>query len=247
MSYKSNHQQHRFSLGDSQNALTRLVVINLTVFITLALCRAYFFFIYQDIIALEAAFRSSVLKWFALSPDPLKLIYRPWSFFIFPFANLGFWMVLGNMLWLWAFGFIFQDLSGNRKLIPLYLYGGWAGGIVYLILAAWLKVPADAIGYYGAAPSVMAVAIATTMLSPQYRIMPDLMGGFPLWMLTAFYVLISMITKAPNDLLSYMPIIAGGAMGYLFMQLIWKGYDISSWMSNLFEWAGNLFNPDKRR
>lgn len=243
----SYHQKHSFSLGDSRNALTRLVVINLIVFITLALCRAYFFFIYQDLIALEAAFRSTVLKWFVLSPDPANVLFRPWSLFLFPFANLGFWMVLGNMLWLWAFGFIFQDLSGNRMLIPLYLYGGWAGGLVYLIVAAWLQVPSETMGYYGAAPSVMAIAIATTLLSPQYRIMPDLMGGFPLWVLTAFYVLITVITRIPDGLLSFMPILAGGAMGWLFMLLRWKGYDMSAWMSDLFDWTSNLFNPDKRR
>ena len=247
MSYQSNHKEFRFSLGDSRNALTRLLVINLTVFITLALCRAYFFFIYRDIYQLEAAFHSQVLQWFVLSPDPLKLIYRPWTLIIFPFANLGVWTIIGNMLWLWAYGFIFQDLSGNRKLIPLYFYGGWAGGLVYWLLAAWLKLPTDALGYFGAAPSVMAIVIATTLLSPQYRVVPDLFGGFPLWMLTVLYVLMTLITRAPENVLSYMPIVAGGLMGYLFMQLLWKGYDISKWMSALFDWAGKLFNPDRGR
>jgi hypothetical protein len=91
----------------------------------------------------------------------------------------------------------------------------------------------------------MAVAIATTMLSPYYRLFPQLMGGFPLWILTVVYVLISVATKPLQQPLTYLPLLAGAAMGFLFMQLIRMGYDLSEWMNGLFDWANNLFNPDK--
>jgi membrane associated rhomboid family serine protease len=247
MRYDTSRGEFRLSLGDSNNALIKLIAINLIVFITLSLCRAYYFFFYQDMAALEAAFRQQVLQWFVLSPDLSKLISRPWTFFVFPFASLGVWMILGNMLWLWAFGFILQDLSGYRRMIPLYLYGGWAGGIAYLITAQFMKMPLDTIGYYNPAPSVMAIAVATTLLTPNYRIMPDLRGGFPLWILTAFYVLISIATQPIDQPQQYLPLIAGGLTGFLFMYLLQKGYDTSRWMSNFFEWAQNLFNPDKAR
>jgi membrane associated rhomboid family serine protease len=154
-------------------------------------------------------------------------------------------MVLGNMLWLWAFGFIFQDLSGNRKIIALYLYGGVAGSLGYLLASSLLPDATSAGLFYGAAPSVMAVAIATTMLSPYYRLFPQLMGGFPLWVLTVVYVLVSVATKPLQQPLSYLPLLAGGAMGFVFMQLIRMGYDLSDWMNRIFDWANDLFNPEK--
>jgi len=234
-----------YSLGDSQNSLTRLVIINLVVFITLALCRAYFFFFYQDTAQIEQIFRQQILQWFALPGQFQQLLYRPWTLLSAMFTNVGVWMVLGNMLWLWAFGFIFQDLSGNRKIIALYLYGGVAGSLGYLLASSLLPDATSAGLFYGAAPSVMAVAIATTMLSPYYRLFPQLMGGFPLWVLTVVYVLVSVATKPLQQPLSYLPLLAGGAMGFVFMQLIRMGYDLSDWMNRIFDWANNLFNPEK--
>lgn len=234
-----------YSLGDSQNSLTRLVIINLIVFITLALCRAYFFFFYQDTAQIEQIFRQQILQWFALPGQFQQLLYRPWTLLSAMFTNVGVWMVLGNMLWLWAFGFIFQDLSGNRKIIALYLYGGVAGSLGYLLASSLLPDATSAGLFYGAAPSVMAVAIATTMLSPYYRLFPQLMGGFPLWVLTVVYVLVSVATKPLQQPLSYLPLLAGGAMGFVFMQLIRMGYDLSDWMNRIFDWANDLFNPEK--
>lgn len=234
-----------YSLGDSQNSLTRLVIINLVVFITLALCRAYFFFFYQDTAQIEQIFRQQILQWFALPGQFQQLLYRPWTLLSTMFTNVGVWMVLGNMLWLWAFGFIFQDLSGNRKIVALYLYGGVAGSLGYLLASSILPDATSAGLFYGAAPSVMAVAIATTMLSPYYRLFPQLMGGFPLWVLTVVYVLVSVATKPLQQPISYLPLLAGGAMGFVFMQLIRMGYDLSDWMNRIFDWANDLFNPEK--
>ncbi|MFZ9694272.1 MAG: rhomboid family intramembrane serine protease [Chitinophagaceae bacterium] len=246
MSYDRLRIERRISLGDSNNALLKLVAVNLILFVTLALCRAYFFFIYQDLAAIENAFYQQILPWFVLPIKLDTLISRPWTFLSFPFVNAGVWMVLGNMLWLWAFGFIVQDLTGYRKIIPLYLYGGWASGVTFFITAQLLETPTDT-GFYGAAPAVMTMAIAATTLAPQYRILPELRGGFPLWILTVFYVLINLGTQPLHQPLSYLPLVAGGLTGFLFIRLLQKGYDTSKWMSNFFEWVNNLFNPDKKR
>lgn len=245
MAYTTSYSE-RFSLGDNHNALTRLIIIHLVFFITLALCRTYFFFFYQDPAQIEAAFRENILQWFALPGKPGALASRPWTLLTAMFSNMGIWMIIGLMLWLWAFGFIFQDLSGNRKIIPLYLYGGLAGSLGYLLISG--LQPAVATGlFYGSAPAVMAVVIATTMLSPHYRLLPQLMGGFPLWVLTAIYVLINIGTQPLQQPLSYVPQLAGGLMGFVFMQLLRMGYDCSEWMNQLYDKAVHLFDPQRPR
>jgi len=234
-----------YSLGDSQNSLTRLVIINLIIFIFLALCRAYFFFFFQDIAQIDLTFRNQILHWFALPGTPSQLLYRPWTLLTAPFTNVGIWMVLTHMLWLWAFGFILQDLSGNRKIVALYLYGGLAGALGYVLTTAVFPgMPVDGL-FYGAGPSVMAIAIASTMLSPQYRMFSQIMGGIPLWVLTALYVLLSVATQPLEHPQSYMPLLFGAFMGFIFMHLIRMGYDLSEWMNRLFDGVSNLFNPDK--
>ena len=80
--------------------------------------------------------------------------------------------LLSNMLWLWAFGYILQELSGNDKIIPIYIYGGLAGGL-FFILANYLVPPlreqAGNNALFGDTAGTMAVAMATTTLSPNYR------------------------------------------------------------------------------
>ena len=145
------------------------------------------------------------------------------------FTHVGIWMTLANMLWLWTFGYIMQDLTGNRKIIPLFIYGGLAGAIAFLIAVNLLpaaQTPANAV-YFGASASITAIAVATTMVSPGYRIFPMLNGGFPLWILTAFYLVISIATVPYYSVEAYMPQVAGEFMGFLFIWLIRRGYDWS--------------------
>lgn len=234
----------RLTLGDASNALIKLVAANLIVFITLSLCKAYLFFFYQDRAVLEATFRTSILPWFLLPSSAGEILTHWWTLFTFPFANLGIWMVIGNMLWLWAFGFIFQDLSGNRKIIPLYLYGAWAGGLTYVVASLFFPSVGSTSSDMGSSAAVMAIAVATTLLTPEYRIMPSLLGGFPLWALSSLYILITLTTRPLDQPLSYLPLLAGGLTGFIFMRLIGRGIDTSAWMSSLFDWAGQLFNPN---
>jgi hypothetical protein len=81
-----------------------------------------------------------------------------------------------------GFGYILQDLSGNRKLLPLYLYGGFFGALVYLLSAntlPYLQTTVTNGGFMiGGGAAVMAIAVATTTLAPDYRIFPLISGEF---------------------------------------------------------------------
>ena len=45
---------------------------------------------------------------------------------------MAYFNMLGNLLWIAAFGYILQDLAGNSKLIPLFIYGGLAGALFFI-------------------------------------------------------------------------------------------------------------------
>lgn len=246
MSYTEKQYQQRFSLGQSNNTLTRLIVINLVVFITLALIKVFYYYMYRQEALVSSHFNNEALIWAVLPSDLNTFASRPWTILTAMFTHTGVWMILANMLWLWTFGYIMQDLTGNRKIIPLYIYGGLAGAIAFLIAANLLPHTAQVnTVYFGASASITAIAIATTMVSPGYKIFPMLNGGFPLWILTALYLVISIATVPAYRIEVYIPQVAGAAMGFLFIWLIRQGYDWSEWMSNFFDWVNNLFNPDK--
>jgi hypothetical protein len=152
------------------------------------------------------------------------------------------------MLWLWAFGYIFQDMAGNNKIVPVFIYGALGGALAYML--AYNVVPplreqllvAKALG---ASAGVMAIAIATTVLAPGYRIFPMINGGIPLWIITMIFVIIDLATIPYSNPGGHIAHLAGAGMGFLFVSQLRRGRDWSTWINNFFDWVNNLFNPEK--
>jgi len=154
------------------------------------------------------------------------------------------------MLWLWGFGYIMQDLTGNRKLFPVFIYGGLAGAFSFILAFNIFPAFQDQLAgaeALGASAGIMAIAVVTTMVAPGFRIFPMLNGGIPLWVLTSLYLVIDLATIPVSNPGGHIAHLGGALMGFLFMVMLRKGYDLSEWMNNFYDWINNLFNPDKPR
>lgn len=236
----SEYYQERLSLGDRKNALTRLIAIHLIVFITLMMARTYFYFTRPDEAKALGDFTRQFFSWFGLPDTWGEWLVKPWTLLTAPFSHLSVWTVFGNMLWLWVFGYILQDLSGNRKIIPLFLYGSIIGCISFLLL------PGNSEYYFGATAGVGAIAVATTFISPYYRIFPLLGGGIPLWGLTLFYVVSALSSLNSYTLAGALPQVSGLLAGGIYYLVLREGIDLTEWMSRLFDWFNDLLNPEKQ-
>ncbi len=236
--YKSNQKT-----GLADDPLIMLIAINLTVFIGLMMIKVMYYFS-QSI----ETYYTEILNWVSLPASFDKLLTRPWTLITHMFLHNGVWHVFGNMLWLWAFGFILKDLVGKRKVVPIYIYGGLAGALIFVLAFNFFNVfkselpVATAIG---ASAGVMAIAVATTTLAPNYRIFPMLNGGIPLWVLTLVFLVIDLATIPSNNAGGHMAHLAGALTGFLFIVFLQKGYDGSIWMNHFFDWVNDLFNPNK--
>ncbi len=242
--------RHKISLGQKGNALLTLVAISLVLFVILSFLKAVWYFRYQDSQLALSFFNKNVLSWFTLPADPSKIAGRPWTIITHMFTHDNFWKLFANMLWLWCFGYIMQDLTGNKKIIPVFIYGALGGALAFMLAYNLLPALLAYTPYastLGASAGVMAVAIATTMVSPGYRLFPMIGGGLPLWILTALYVISDFITISISDTGTLITHLAGALTGFLFIFFLRLGYDWSEWMNNFFEWIGNLFNPERPR
>ncbi|MCY7310718.1 MAG: rhomboid family intramembrane serine protease [Chitinophagaceae bacterium] len=247
MTYSEKQYKQRITLGQSGNTLMMLIAICLLMFIGLAFMKAVWFFRFPKEIA-PSLFTKNVLGWFVLPADGDRLLSRPWTIITHMFAHDNIWRVFSNMLWLWCFGYIMQDLTGNKKIVPIFVYGGVAGGIAFMLAYNFVPSLQTQLPYAsaaGASAGVMAVAIATTMISPQYKIFPMIAGGIPLWVLTALYLISDLATVSVSDTGNLIAHLTGALTGFLFIIFLRRGYDGSEWMSNFFDWVANLFNPDK--
>lgn len=248
MSYYQQRNRSRLSIGQDGNALTLLLAINLSVFAILAFIKVVYYFSFGD--QGLALFQDQIFRWFTLPADLSLLVTRPWTLLTHMFVHdtVSIWHILGNMLWLWAFGYILQDLAGNKKLFPLYFYGAMAGAAAYILafnLIGPLRVDLPNAQAYGASAGVMAIAIGTTTLAPNYRIFQMINGGIPLWVITIIYLIIDLASITNGNPGGHIAHLAGAGMGYAFILALQRGHDWGTWINNFFDWVNNLFNPDK--
>lgn len=248
MSYYQQRNRSRLSIGQDGNTLTMLLAINLTVFAILAFIKVVYYFSFGD--QGVGLFQEQIFRWFTLPADLGTFVTRPWTLLTHMFVHDtgSIWHILGNMIWLWAFGSILQDLAGNKKIFPLYFYGAIAGAVAFIVtynLIGPLKAEMPYAYAFGASAGVMAIAIGTTVLAPGYRIFPMLNGGIPLWVITVIYLIVDVATIPTNNPGGHIAHIAGAGMGYVFVLALQKGHDWGEWINNFFDWVNNLFNPDK--
>ncbi len=223
-------------LGAENDALIKIVAINVLVAAMLLLVRGIYQLSHIDL----SFYQSQVLKYFLVPSDWLAFLRSPWTLATFMFVHIDVWSLIANMLWLWAFGTIMQTLYGGGRLAPLYIYGGLAGAVFFMLAGSFTSSVAS---LAGAAPCIMAVAVAVTVAAPGYRIFPMLAGGIPLWVLTLLYAIINLAGLSYNPAV-YFAQLAGGAAGFVYITLLNRGTDIGIWMGRLHDWFFNLFNPD---
>lgn len=246
MRVMEDNYRKKMALGQDGNALVQLVVINGCLFVILQ----FIYLLYKLNSRNPAAYDSNVFNWFVLPGTVEKLSSRPWTFLTYMFSDRHVLRFVGNMFWLWCFGYILQDMTGNRKLVPIYLYGGIAGASLFILSYAifpQLQGAAPAARLVGSNAAIMAIAIATTTVAPDYRIFPMINGGIPLWIVTLLYLLVDFSSIAHGDAAAYIANLAGGGAGFFFIYQMRRGHDASVWMNQVFDWANDLFNPDKKR
>ncbi len=240
--YKSPKRKILF--GDDNNAIVALFAFNVIFFLLLCTIQVVYFFFQKDGIA----FNTEVVQYFELPAQLTKLGQRPWTILVYMFSHISVWTILSNMLWLWAFGYILQDITGNQKIIPIYIYGGLMGALFFILsnyLIPPLKPLVQDASLLGANAATMAVAVATTTLAPDYRFFRNLNGGIPIWVLTLVYILIDYSGIAGLSAAYSISHLGGAFAGFLFIILLQKDIDGSRWMNNFYHWFMNLFTPDK--
>ena len=232
----------KITLGDDSNALMMLVGMNALIFISFGIIQILYYLTQST----TTAFHYEILRWFIVPAKLSSLAVLPWTIFTYMFVHVGVIYTVITLVWLWVFGSILQDLSGNSKIIPIYIYGGVAGAIIFVAANYLIPSLRNQVEYsfmLGGNAAIMAIAVATTTLSPDYRLFKMLNGGIPLWILTLLYIVIDIAgSHGMGEQLAHL---GGGLTGFLFIVSMRKGYDWSLWMHKLYNWFLNLFNPDK--
>ncbi len=239
-------KRNRFTLGQDNNALMNLFILNVIFFLVLLTLQVTYFFYQQT----ADIYNTQVVQWFELPASLTKFSERPWTIVTYMFSDTGnnLMRILSNMLWLWAFGYVLQELTGNDKIIPIYIYGGVAGGLVFIAsnyMIPPLQSQVNNAALLGANAGTIAVAMATTTLSPNHKFFTMIRGGISIWVLMAVYLIVDFAGVASMSAAYSLSHIAGALAGFLFVVLLRRGKDGSVWMNKFYHWFTNLFTPAK--
>lgn len=241
----STRNKTQVLLGQNNNGLVWLIIANTVFFSLILFLKLVFFFAGSS----AADFQTQIVTAFALPSQFSAFIKQPWSLLTFMVSDVSFWALLINMLWLWAFGFILQDLNGNKTIIPVYIYGGLVAAAAYLLcynaVPGIINNTAVSRPLLGAGSSVMAVAIATTFTAPKYRLFPLLNGGIPIWVLTLIFCFINLGMTGNGPLI--IANIASAAAGYFYVKQLNNGRNLGQWMFDFVDKIDGFFNPERKR
>ncbi len=229
----------RTSVWSDNNALMLLLILNGLAFVILYFIKSVYALSHLS----EEAWVKNIYAWFTVPASPAKFLTRPWSLFTAAFAQIDFLNVISGLFWLWTFGRIFHDLTGNRRLIPVFLYGGVVAASTFLLINGLVPtLQREGADFNGPAASIVTIAVATTVLSPQYRFFPMIAGGIPLWIITAIFILVDLSSLA-GSIPHLSAHAAAGLMGYGFAIALNKGQDWTGWINNLYDRLTHVFDP----
>src|SRR5687768_13720921 len=141
--YERDYRISKFTDNLQNNALVMLITINLVVFVLFQFVAVIYFFSLPRDVA-DAKFMRDVYSNLAIPGTFKEFILKPWTLITHMFYHKGIWHIIGNMLWLWMFGYIFHDLTGNKKIVPLFIYGAIGGAIAFLLAYSFIPRLGDA-------------------------------------------------------------------------------------------------------
>ena len=207
------------------NPLFLFIGLNCLVFILLNLAGL---FVYLRI--LPAALPTWLIAQFQLPAYLPALAWKPWTLVSYMFAQISFFHLLFNMLWLYWMGRIFLDFLSRKQFVFVYLAWGLAGAFIYLLSYALIPVFSEQITAHvliGSSASVSAVIFATATLLPDYSIRMLFLGNVKLKYLALAFLVLDLLGVGGSNAGGSLAHIGGAFLGYLYIRQLRSGRDWS--------------------
>ena len=183
-------------------------------------------------------FYAQIMQPSILANSPSEFLQQPWTLLTYYWVHDGFWVLLTNMIWLVAFGYLLQVQAANKHIFPIYFYAGILAGLSYILLGADVPI-------MGAQVGVMALAMAVVSLSPQYRLLKTIGKGIPVWILALVYLIIQALSLEYASFALIASYLVAASTGLLYVMLLNKGNDLGKWMHQLLHLLNNSLAPKK--
>ena len=211
----------------SLSLVEKIIVLNIVIYIIPFILNTFLF--------LFNVKNLDVLSWFTIDADFSKLIFKPWSFITYGFLHGSFSHIFWNMIILYYFGKILNNLFGDKLLKKLYLSGIVAGGLTYVIsynvFPVFRGVESVMIG---ASAGVMSVLFYLASYSPQMGIR-IFFFDIKIIYIALFLFFYDIIQIPLNNSGGHIAHIGGAIWGYYYCISNNKGEDFTQSIFNIFK------------
>lgn len=224
--------------------LVRLLYANIAVFLAIKLLALPFWLFQTQLSADQFA-----LNWLAVPSDLTQLLFKPWTLLSYMFLHLGFFHLFSNMLWLFFLGQLFVQFLGEKKLWTVYISGGLAGAVLYILFFNIFPVfeeVAPISKALGASASVMAIVAAVGTYAPNYSIRLLFLGDVKLKYIAIFAFVLDVISISNANSGGHIAHIGGALLGFFFAREWRKGKDITAWVNTATAFVKAIFTFKKR-
>ena len=209
------------------NILEKIIFLNIAIYLAP--------FLINTILFLFNIKNIDLIKWFTIDADFGQLIFKPWSIITYGFLHGSFSHIFWNMIILYYFGKILNNLFGDKLLKKLYLSGIVAGGLTYVIsynvFPVFRGVESVMIG---ASAGVMSVLFYLASYSPQMGIR-ILFFDIKIIYIALFLFFYDIIQIPLNNSGGHIAHIGGAIWGYYYCISNNKGEDFTQSIFNIFK------------
>lgn len=204
------------------SVLSRLIGINVLIFIILNLVRVFFF-----LWNIDGAGRF-LSEWLGVASNIHVVLHRPWTLISYMFLHFDFLHILFNMIVLYVGGRLFSDFIGSDRLTATYLIGGLSGAIFYIVSFNLFPVFEEVVSIslaIGASASVLAIFIAISAYMPDYQLPLLLFGRIKLKYIAIFFVILDVISIDKGNPGGHLAHLGGALWGFVYARMLKRGKD----------------------
>jgi membrane associated rhomboid family serine protease len=171
----------------------------------------------------DAPFYTYLWNKLSIPSDMSTFIRQPWTLFTYFFLDNSIMSIIGNMIWLWIFGTVIEDLKGPNRIMPIFITGSIVGGILMLLFG--LVKPANPQFFTGASAGIMAVAFAALTFKPDYKFWWFLGIGIPIWVFVLLFVGLRLAAVQMNNIPFLFMLIGGLVIGLMYTNVLDRYFD----------------------
>jgi len=226
------------------NSLMRLIYLNIAVFIIVSVIGIIGFLVVNPEIS------NQTIRFISVPSSLNGLLVKPWTILTYMFVHKELLHILVNLLWLYWFGTIFLEYFDQKKLVAIYILGGLAGALAYVlsynIFPAFAAVVEESIPLLGASASVMAIVITIAAYVPDYTVMLFLIGRVKIkYIAIVIFRLTSFFDFSVNSG-GKLAHIGGALFGYLYTLNYRQGRDLGKWFNRIIDSIVTFLKPSPK-